>query len=538
MKKAVSVILLVCILLSCCSCSKIQSLFSKNSEQSFSYPISEMPKTLDPQIASSESELIVIENCMEGLVRINSEGKPVPAVAQSWEVSADGKKYTFHLSPDAKWSVDTDDEDFELEGFNSVITADDFVFAVSRAVKKETDAPDFQSVSLIKNALKIHSSGSKNTSSLGIKAVDANTLVITLESANSDFLSSLASAVFMPCNEQFFEYCSGRYGRQAKYFLSNAGFELRAWNETNLVMRKNDNYTLSNAAKGDSVTLYRDENAYDSFKNDNYDAIAVGDDYIDDALADSSLTVQQYDDTVWALALNCKSTLCSNKNFRQALALCVNREELKAPEWTSTASGIVPNICTAGGENYRSAAGKANIPKYNASKAAQKYYSAYETILKQTDEEQLPTLKLLCPAAFNETAKHIVQGWQKNFGTGFEVKIDVLGLEELEEAVGSGNYDATIMPVSADTMDALVFLKKFSADNDFGYKSSTYDKIINSASVESTKCRKCENTLLADAVIYPVFTSNSYYVQRNSVKNIYFYAFGGKVNFLNAERVK
>ncbi|MBE6818315.1 MAG: peptide ABC transporter substrate-binding protein [Ruminococcaceae bacterium] len=538
MKKVIAVMLVLASVFSLTSCSKINQLFSGNQEQSFSYPIAEMPVSIDPQIAQGEAELIIIENCMEGLVRLNAKGEVIPAVAKSWDISADGLQYTFHLNPQAAWAVDTEDEDFEIKNFNKRITANDFVFAVSRAVLKETQAPDFESVSLIKNAHEINESGTADTSSLGIKALDESTLVIRLESANSDFLKSLSSAVFMPCSEQFFDYCAGRYGRQADYFLSNAGFTLRAWNETNLVMRKNEDYALPNPAKADAVTLYRDENAFESFKNDNYDALAVDDDKIDEALADKSLNVQSYDDTVWCFALNCDGKLCSYQSLRQALMLSVNREALQAPDWGKAAVGVVPNICTAGGENYRSAAGEAAIPANDNAAATEKYQTFYEKYKEDTDEEDLPVFRLLCTAGFDANAKQIVQNWQMNFGTGFEVKIQVLSLDEIEKEVQAGNYDGVMMPVSADNGDALVFLKKFAGENEFGYESNAFLEALNEDGSEVAKCLKSENILLNDGAIYPLFTANSYYVQRNQVEGIYFYAFGGKVNFLGAERAK
>ena len=538
MKRTVCILLVIAIVFSLTSCSKIKEIFSGQQEQSFSYPIEKMPESLDPQIASAPAELIVIENCMEGLVRLNEKGDVVPAVADSWDISADGLKYTFHLNANALWNVDTSDEDFELKNFDTHITAQDFVFAISRAVKQETQAPDFQSVSLIKNAGKINASGKNDTSSLGVKAADAHTLVITLESANSDFLKSLTAAVFMPCDEQFFEYCSGRYGRQADYFLSNGGFELGAWTDTNLVLKKSESYALPNGAKADSVTLYRDENAFESFKNNNYDALAVEDDNIDEALADKSLHVQTYDDTVWAFAVNCGSKIGSYKQLRQALMCGFDRSEFTAPEWASDPAGIVPNICTAGGEGYRKAAGAAAPRAFSAAKAGEYYRSFSDKYMRDTDSDEIPVFRFLCTAAFEQIAKQMVQSWQMEFGTGFEVKIAVLSLDEMTEHLSAGSFDGVIMPVSADTTDALVFLKKFSAENDFAYSSNTYNHLLASDKSEVKKCMQAEQLLLSDAVIYPLYAANSYYVQRAGISGIYFYAFGGKVNFLNAERVE
>ena len=538
MKKVIAIMLILACVFSLCSCSKINQLFSGNQEQTFSYPIESMPESLDPQIASSPAELIVIENCMEGLVRLNEKGEVIPAVAKSWDISADGLQYTFHLNENAVWDVDTEDEDFKIKNFNKIITANDFVFAVSRAVLQQTQAPDFQSVSLIKNAGKINASGTSDTSSLGIKAVNASTLRITLESANSDFLKSLTSAVFMPCSEQFFEYCSGRYGRQSAYFLSNGGFRLSMWGDTNLIMRKSESYALENAAKADSVTLYRDENAFESFKNNNYDALAIADDCIDEALADTSLQVQTYDDTVWAFGVNCESPLGSSQALRQALMCGFENETLTAPEWAAKAGGLVPNICTAGGTEYRKAAGAQQLPEYSADTSASLYRTFSEKYLAESDADEIPVFRFLCTDAFEQCAKRMVQSWQMNFGTGFEVKISVLSLDELSEKVQSGAYDGVIMPLSADTTDALVFLNRFAAENDFRYQSGAYNRVLASDEGETQKCITAESLLVKDGALYPLFCSNSYYVQRQGISGIYFYAFGGKVNFLNAERVK
>lgn len=539
MKKFICIILVICLLLSFTSCDGIKKILGRGAEQTFSYPIEQMPETLDPQVASSSSELTIIENCMEGLIRINSKGEAVPAVAQSWSVSADGLKYVFKLRQDAVWYIDEDFEDFTGANFNKKITAKDFVFAISRAVKKSTQATDFQSVSLIKNAVKIHDSGKENTSSLGVKALDDYTLQITLETPNSAFLYSLANAVFMPCSEQFFNLCSGRYGRQLKYFVSNAGFYLSSWVEKSLTIRNNDTYRGTNAAKGESVSFYFDENAFESFKNDNYDAIPIGEDYIGEVLADENLSVQKYDDTVWSLAVNCKSSFGGSKAFRQALMQSFESDKLTYPDWVSPAQGIVPNICTAGEENYRKQAGSANILKCNPSAASAKYQSVIKRLSDEDEDFEGSSVSVYTIAAFEDSAKHIVQSWQQNLGTGFEAKINVVTFDELAKTVESGEYDIAIYPFSADTMDALVFLNKFATkDNVLNFGSRDYMRALSSKKAELSKCLACENILISSGVLRPLFTSNSYYAQRKNVSGIYFYAFGGKVNFINAVRAE
>ena len=539
MKKILSLLLIFALLFSLSSCAEVKKLLGRGAKQVFSYPIDQMPKTLDPQIASSAAELTIIENCMEGLVRLNSEGKAIPAVAESWNVSADGLKYTFNLRHDAAWHLDEELDYAVGADFDKTIKAGDFVYAISRAVRKSTNAPDFQSVSLIKNAVRIHDSGSNNTSALGVKALDDYTLQITLESPNSSFLLSLASAVFMPCDKEFFDSCSGRYGRQLKYFISNGGFYLNNWVEKSLTISKNEDYKGPNLSKGDAVTLYFDENATENFKNDNYDAIPVGEDYISEAIADDNITVQKYDDTVWSIAVNCNSTFGSSQRFRQALMQCIKVDELTLPDWTGKAQGIVPNICTCGGANYRERAKQARYLSYNPSAAAKKYFAALTSLYQEEAAEKGSLVNVYTIAAFEECAKQIVQMWQHNLGTGFQAKINTVSFEELDDAVESGTYDIAIFPFSADTQDSLVFLNKFKTkDNVLNFNNVAFNSVLSSKQNELKKSVVAENTLLATGAVMPLATSNSYYAQRKSVSGIYFYAFGGKVNFLNAVRAE
>ena len=69
------------------------------------YPIDTAPRRLDPAIAATAEELLVINNCFEGLVRQGADGNPAPGAAKSWEVSPDGLTYIFRLREDAHWKL-------------------------------------------------------------------------------------------------------------------------------------------------------------------------------------------------------------------------------------------------------------------------------------------------------------------------------------------------------------------------------------------------------------------------------------------------
>jgi oligopeptide transport system substrate-binding protein len=80
------------------------------------------PKSLDPHLATGEIEHRLLTALFEGLTRQDAKSlEPVPGVAESWDISADGRTYTFHLRQNARWSD------------GHPVTAQDFCYSWRRA---------------------------------------------------------------------------------------------------------------------------------------------------------------------------------------------------------------------------------------------------------------------------------------------------------------------------------------------------------------------------------------------------------------------
>lgn len=63
------------------------------------------PKTLDPHLATGDPEHRILAATFEGLARLDPKSlEPAPGVAESWDITPDGKTYTFHLRQNARWS--------------------------------------------------------------------------------------------------------------------------------------------------------------------------------------------------------------------------------------------------------------------------------------------------------------------------------------------------------------------------------------------------------------------------------------------------
>src|SRR5205823_734518 len=85
------------------------------------------PESLDPAVITGEADGRVALELFGGLTRYNpTDAAPIPDLAESWDISPDGKLYTFHLRPDAVWST------------GEPITAVDFVYSWLRVLAPAT----------------------------------------------------------------------------------------------------------------------------------------------------------------------------------------------------------------------------------------------------------------------------------------------------------------------------------------------------------------------------------------------------------------
>ena len=121
-----------------------------------------------------------------------ADGSVIPAVAERWDISPDGRSYTFYLRPDAKWSN------------GDPVTADDFVFALRRIMDPKTAAPYANILFDILNAEDV-AAGKRPAEDLGAKAIDPRTLALTLRAPAPYFLQLLTHQTAKPLHRKSVE---------------------------------------------------------------------------------------------------------------------------------------------------------------------------------------------------------------------------------------------------------------------------------------------------------------------------------------------
>ncbi len=172
------------------------------------------PVSLDPHIYTGTNEDRIGADLLVGLTQADPEGRPIPGMATSWETSADGKVWTFHLR-DAKWS----------DGVP--MSADDFVYSLRRLLDPKTGAQYASLMYIIQNAEAVNA-GKLPLSALGVRAIDPHTLEIRLVHP-APYLPELAKHQTMyPVPRHVIEKWGDAWS-QPGHFVGNGPFTPVSW---------------------------------------------------------------------------------------------------------------------------------------------------------------------------------------------------------------------------------------------------------------------------------------------------------------------
>lgn len=156
----------------------------------------DLDDSLDPHLAVAAGTREVNFNIFEGLVKADSNGNIVPAIAENWEISPDGTVYTFTIREGVKFHNGED------------VTADDVAFSISRCAGLLDDGAYIAADSL---------KGIKD-----VKKVNDSTVKITLKSGNAEFLAYLATTNAAIIPDDYTEQATAPVGTGPFMFVSRS----------------------------------------------------------------------------------------------------------------------------------------------------------------------------------------------------------------------------------------------------------------------------------------------------------------------------
>ena len=210
-------------------------------EQILNVDIGGEPPTLDTNKAQDSNSIAMLSGLSRGLVYVDAENNVVPSLATSWEVSPDAKTLTFTLG-DYKYSN------------GEPIVAGDFVRSIKRLADPRTAAPYSYVAAEIAGAgdllamagadpLPADAEITALLDQLGVSAPDDKTVVITLATPASYFLSALTLWVFNPIQESWVN-ADGSLKTEAGEFVSSGPFILDSWDhQQQITLKPNPEWT-------------------------------------------------------------------------------------------------------------------------------------------------------------------------------------------------------------------------------------------------------------------------------------------------------
>ncbi|HEJ7883704.1 TPA: oligopeptide ABC transporter substrate-binding protein OppA [Serratia liquefaciens] len=476
------------------------------------------PATLDPNLAESNVEFYIFNDLFEGLLRVGKNGEVIPALATKWETK--GTVWTFHLRPEAKWSN------------GDPVTADDFVFSWRRLTDPKTASPygSYLASAYVLNAAEINA-GSKPPSELGVKALDAHTLQVTLAEPNSYLLKQLVHFPVLPVNRKVVEQY-GKNWTQPQNFVGNGAFKLAQWvvNEK-VVVERNTQY-WDNAHTVLNKVTFLPLQGFPEVARFRAGEIELG--YsappelyqqLKKNLGDEQLVTYPLLSTSY-FAFNNRQPPFNDVRVRQALNLALDKQVIagkvlgygQQPAWTFTPTGaggftLQPGVAAGWSQEQRIAQAK----KLMAEAGFNAQHPLRFTLLYSNDA----TIKKIVIAASAM--------WKKNLGA--EVTLQNQERKVVLDNINNGQYSAAFSRWLADYNDPSTFLNVFrstSSENSAKYANEHYDRLLHQATAAQSPeqvqqaFQQAEDVLAVDTPVAPVYYEANATLVKPYVKGIDF----------------
>jgi oligopeptide transport system substrate-binding protein len=477
------------------------------------------PETLDPHKMQTLTALNIAHDLYEGLTSVSAGGEVAGGAASHWQVTSDGRHYTFHLRPRLRWSN------------GDPLTADDFVAGLRRGVDPKTGGVYAAVLSPIANADAILA-GERPPAELGVEALDARTLRIHLKGPTPYLTGLLTLPVAFPIHQPSLAQHGAQFARLGR-LVSNGPFQLAEWGlQSHLKLTRNPMYWNDAATRIDAVIFYPTEDRSAELKR--YRAGELDITYgIPKAQADwvkrefgDELRVATYLDTFY-IGFNCtRPPFADQPGLRRALAMVIDRDVIvrKALHGLGRpAHGWVPDAVH---DHAPQAADWAGWPMARRIAEARRLYAQagygaeqpLELELRYTtdpnDKRIVTVVAAMWKQALGVRATLVAQE-PKVFAS--QLKLRSLTQAFLWDWIGDYDDPSTYTDV----------LHSRRGQNYEGWSNAQYDELLSKAALEPDRARRrellqqAEALILADVPLTPVYFNVSAHLVKPHIAGWY-----------------
>lgn len=464
------------------------------------------PPTLDPHIATDATSATIIVEVFGGLVTIDTDLKVVPDLAERWDISPDGRVYTFHLRNGAKFHD------------GKPVTAEDFRWSLERATNPNTESPSVDQYLGDIMGVKAKLKGDAMTIS-GLRVIDERTLELTIDAPKSYFLAKMTYPTAFVLDRANVEANPRAWFRKPN---GTGPFKLSEYKVGELLrLSRNQNYHLGVPNLADVDFILSGGTAMLMYENNEIHLTGVGLADLDRVLDPSNPLSRELRKappsfSVQYIGMNVKEPPLDDPKVRQALNLAVNKNEIAKvvlADLVVPANGVIPP----------------GFPAYNPALQGYDYNPERAKQLLQESRyganlANMPHITLTTAGDFGANVsldmEVVLQMWEKNLG----IKVDIQQTEfatylkdlhrrrfQMFETGWIADY-----PDPENFLDILFHSQ--SSNNHTNYSNPEVDALLEKARTETDQAarhqlyNRIEQMIINDAPWIPLWYSGEQYL--------------------------
>jgi len=447
------------------------------------------PEFLDPNLISESSGTTIASQMFEGLLTVAvGNTPPEPACARSYEVSDDGRVYTFHLREGMVWSD------------GKPLNAHDFYYAWMRALTPKIGSKNAQQLWYIKGAQSFHTGKTTDANSVGVRVIDDLTLEVELKNPASFFPDLLTYTAYAPVPRHAIE-AHGKQWVRPENIVVNGPYIMTEWKPRDrIALQKNPRYWgAADVAIERSLILMSDDEAknlryYDTGMAHYIQPIGTEQVRVGKRLSHADLRIDAQMCTYYYV-FQMDTPPFDDPRVRRAINMAIDKERLTTHILASEqrpASNLVFDMFEAT-LGYKPPEGDGFDPEGARRLLAEAGYLG---------GVGLPSVELI----YNTFEVHrlIAEFFQRNLkeNLGIEVTVHNMEWKSLLKQVKAGKFQISRTSWCADFPHPLTFLTIFHSkgeNNYSGYHNPAYDALLDRIAAASDP--RDQNVLMCAAEI-------------------------------------
>ena len=477
------------------------------------------PESLDPAIVTAVPDMRITKALFEGLARLDGKtGRPMPGLAERWELSSDGRVYTFYLRTNLAWST------------GDPITSSDVLYSWLRALSPSTASDYAGQLFYIHNAEGFYTGKIKNSAEVGIRALDTHVFQVELDYPLAFFLDLCCYPTLAVVPRYAIEKYGDRWVTQLP-LPSSGPYELVAWRLNDRIrLRKNRFYwdasnthselieVLPTASPNTALNLYETGIA----------DIVWDKDLVPVELMDVLVKRPDFHNFsflgTFFYRFNVTRKPLDDARVRQAFALATDKRQI-VKKLTFGGEKVASHFVPDGVANYQSPEGLGFEPSQARRLLAEAGFPG---------GKDFPRLQYMFFAAAGGGAKiqgkiavELQQMWRKELGV--EIELRQIERKVFYSAQSRLDYDLSASSWVGDYNDANTFLDMYvgnSGNNRTGWRNPRYDALILEANQQTDLNHRADLFRQAEAILIG---------QEAPIVPVYFYA---GFTYFNDQKVK